>query len=91
MLRPPSATALADLLRAAAASDRDLDLALLRLDVLAPADLDEIRDTLCRPNLTLRASQNADGHRIVEIDLDGDRAALLHHDGRVQHLLSPAA
>lgn len=91
MLRPPSPTALADLRAAAASSDADLDLALLRLGVLAPARLDEIRSILDRPGVSLAAAANSDGHRIIEIRLDGHPTALLHHDGRLQAPLIRAA
>lgn len=91
MLRRIRTDALGALLASAAASDVDLDLALLRIDVLAPADLSEIREVLLRPAVSLRASTNRDGHRIIEVVEGGDRAALVHHDGRVQHLHMTAA
>jgi hypothetical protein len=90
MLRPPSPTALADLRAAATASDAELDLALLRIGVLAPARLDEIRAILAHPGVSLAAATNTDGHCIIEIGLDGDRAALLHHDGCLEALLAAA-
>jgi hypothetical protein len=90
MLRSPSPDALAALLSAARSSDVDLDLALLRLGILAPASLDEIRAALLRPDAELAATQNRDGHRIVEVVVARARTALIHHDGRVQHLLDVA-
>lgn len=91
MLRPPSPEALTALLSAACSHDVDLDLALLRLGVLAPAHLGEIRDALCRSDVALAATQNGDGHRIIEINVGDAPMALLHHNGRVQHLQPAAA
>ena len=91
MLRPATPTALSALRSAAQASDLDLDLALLRLDVLAPAALDEIRDALTRPGVSLSATTNGDGHRVIEITVGHAKVALIHHDGRVQHLHPVAA
>lgn len=67
---------------AAAASDAALDWALLRVGILAPAELDGIRELLMR-SATLRATVNGDGHRILEIVEQGTLVARIHHDGRV--------
>jgi hypothetical protein len=91
MLRSIRSNALGELLTAASQGDLNLDLALLRIGVLAPADLGEIRDVLRRPGVSLRASANRDGHRVIEVIADDRRAALVHHDGRVQHLQLAAA
>jgi hypothetical protein len=91
MLRTIGVAELDALLTAAALSDLDLDLALLRIDVFAPADLDEIRALLQRPGVSLEATSNRDGHRIIEVHENGHRAALVHHDGRVQQLHPVAA
>jgi hypothetical protein len=71
-------------LRAAAtASDAALDLALLRVGILAPVELDDIRTLFARSSATLRATTNRDGHRIVEVVEQGRTFAQVHHDGRV--------
>jgi hypothetical protein len=68
---------------AALNSDAALDLALMRIGILAPADLGEIRMLLTRPNVTLQATCNRYGHCIVEIVEDDETIAELHHDGRL--------
>jgi hypothetical protein len=74
---------MASLRTAATASDAALDLALLRVGILAPVDLDEIRTLFVRSTVTLRATANRDGHRIVEVVENGRTFAQVHHDGRV--------
>ncbi len=74
---------MASLRAAATASDAALDLALLRVGILAPVDLDEIRTLFVRATATLRATSNRDGHRIVEVVEHGRTFAQVHHDGRV--------
>lgn len=71
---------------AASASDAVLDLALLRIGILAPADLDEIRALISRPAALLQPSTNADGHRIVDVIERNRSIAQIHHDGRVLQL-----
>ena len=83
MLRPASAEALEALLAAAAGDDSHLDTALTRLGVLPPVDLIPIRTWLSLQAVVLKAAANPDGHRIIEIVLDGAVAARIHHDGRV--------
>jgi hypothetical protein len=79
-------------LRAAATiSDAALDLALLRVDILAPADLTPIRALVTRPDVVLRAITNRDGHRIVEVSQHGAVVGQIHHDGRVHSLSHHAA
>lgn len=77
------AEALNDLCAAARTSDAALDLALLRIGILAPADLDQIRSVLCMPGASLRACTNGDGHRIVMVSRGPQVVAAIHHDGRV--------
>ena len=87
MLRWIGPDELMALRRAATISDAALDLALLRVGILAPADLDEVRDVLLRPAVCLEPTRNCDGHLIIDIVERGDLIAQLHHDGR----LSPFA
>ena len=71
-------------LRAAAISDdAALDWALLRVGILAPADLAPIRAELSRPGATLRATVNRDGHRIVEVIDHGHAIAQILNDGTI--------
>jgi hypothetical protein len=72
------------LLRAAAdGTDASLDRALLRIGILAPADLTAIRMVVGRPAAVLVASANRDGHRVVDVVEDGRSVARIHHDGQV--------
>jgi hypothetical protein len=41
--------------------------------------------------VSLETTSNRDGHRIIEVQEHGHRAALVHHDGRVQQLHPVAA
>ena len=91
MLRPVGSSALRALLGAAAATDTALDLALLRLDVLPPADLTEIRTLLSRPDITLTAATNTDGHREISVMYGGHEVAHLRHDGTVTAPTAAAA
>jgi hypothetical protein len=68
---------------AAGSDDAALDWALLKVGILAPADLAAIRVELTRPGAMLRATANRDGHRIVEVILDSRTVARIHHDGTV--------
>jgi hypothetical protein len=77
-----------ELRRAATGSDRELDLALMRIGILAPADLDEIRSVLTAEGVVLRASANQYGHAIVVVQRHAQILALVHSDGRVQHAVS---
>jgi hypothetical protein len=74
---------MAALCAAASESDAGLDLALMRVGILGPADLDQIRALLARSGVTLRATVNGDGHRIVEVAEQGETVAEIHHDGRL--------
>ncbi len=83
MLRPVAPDGLAALRRACWGDDATLDLALLRLGILSPVDLSEIRALLNVPGTTLQATVNRDGHRIVEVVSRDAVMAQIHHDGRV--------
>lgn len=76
---------------AANGGDAALDLALLRIGILAPADLGEIRALLVRQGTTLRPTVNRDGHRVVELLERGVLVAQIHHDGRVFRSAATAA
>lgn len=91
MLRPAGYDAVTSLYAAATISDAALDLALLRVDILAPADLSPIRELLTQPNAVLRATSNDDGHRIINVYRYGTLVGQIHHDGRVMQLASHAA
>jgi hypothetical protein len=90
VLRRATTDAVSSLRVAASSTDAALDLALLRLGILAPADLDEIRSLLTRTSASLRATANHDGHRIIEVVERGTTLAELHHDGRIA-VMAPAA
>jgi len=68
---------------AASCDDATLDWALLKVGILAPADLAPIRAVLSRSSVSLRPSSNRDGHRIVEVVQDASVVARIHHDGTV--------
>jgi hypothetical protein len=70
-------------MRAATDIDRELDTALVCLGILPPLDLSIIRSWLTLDDVELRAAQNPDGHRIVEVMLGHRPAARIHHDGHV--------
>lgn len=91
MLRPAGYDAVSSLYAAATISDAALDLALLRVDILAPADLSPIRTLVTLPNVVLRATSNDDGHRIINAYRFGTLVGQIHHDGRVLHVSSNAA
>jgi hypothetical protein len=80
-----------ELRRAVSGSDRQLDLVLLRIGVLAPADLGEIRSVIDRDGVVLKATTNEYGHAIVMVLEHGQIAAFVHHDGRVQHAVLATA
>lgn len=86
MLRMIGPDELMSLRRAADAGDAALDLALLRVGILAPADLQEIRDLLRRPTVCLEPTRNCDGHLIIEVVERGVLVAQLHNDGRILHV-----
>jgi hypothetical protein len=83
VLKIATRQALEHLRRAAVGSDVDLDTALLRLGVLAPLDLDPIRQWVQTPNARLDALTNRDGHRVIAVVCQGETAAWIHHDGEV--------
>jgi hypothetical protein len=91
VLRPATTEELDALRVAASACDASLDRALLRIGVLAPAELDDIRLLLGSGSVELRDGCNGDGHRRIEVVADGVCRGWLHHDGRVQHASSFAA
>lgn len=91
MLRPIGPDTLNGLLRAATATDPELDLALLRIGVLAPADLGPIRAVLQGHDVALASTTNRDGHRVIEVLQHRRRVALVHPDGSVQRVAASAA
>jgi hypothetical protein len=91
MLRSIGPDELMSLRRAADLDDAALDLALLRVGVLAPADLDEIRSILLRQAASLEPARNADGHVIIDVVERGALIARVHHDGRVSPLARAVA
>lgn len=76
---------------AARDTDAELDWALLRIGILAPVELSEIRSLVVRPDTALVATTNRDGHRIVEVVADGCSVARIHHDGQVVVCVRAAA
>jgi len=86
MLRPACRHTIDELLAAAHCNDRDLDLALLRVGVLAPADLDRIKTVLTTAGVSLRAAANAHGHCVIEVWRTGKPFAHLLHNGEVDLL-----
>jgi hypothetical protein len=91
MLRPIGPDDLMSLRAASTIGDAALDLALLRVGVLAPADLDEIRSLLQRTSATLEPTRNAEGHLIIDVYERGSLIARLHHDGQVVHAAAHAS
>lgn len=83
MLRPACRNTVDELLVAAHRTDRDLDLALLRVGVLAPADLDPIKSTLSLDGVTLCAAVNTDGHCTIDVFRAGKLIARLRHNGEL--------
>jgi hypothetical protein len=83
MLRPIGPDDLMSLRAAACMGDAALDLALLRVGILAPAELDEIRSLVLLPTACLEPTRNAEGHLIIDVVERGELVAKLHHDGRV--------
>lgn len=68
---------------AATGTDAELDLALLRVGVFAPLDLEPIRRWLIRTDVAIEARANRDGHRVLAI-VEGHRTvAWVHPDGQV--------
>ena len=90
VLRPIGPDTLSGLLRACRASDPELDLALLRIGVLAPADLTPIREVLDGPEATVALITNRDGHRVIEVSHQRRRVALVHPDGTVERVSAAA-
>ena len=88
MLRSVGPDELMSLRRAADLDDAALDLALLRVGVLAPADLEEIRSLLRRPSSCLEPTRNAEGHVIADVVERAQLIARLQHDGTVTFLTS---
>ena len=83
MLRPAGPDAMAMLRVAAHDTDAELDWALMRIGILAPAELGVIRSMVSRPAADLIATTNRYGHCIVEVVEDGTALARIHHDGQV--------
>lgn len=90
MLRPISSDSLNHLLAASKGADFDLDLALLRIGVYAPADLSEIRSILTQAGTRLTAGTNADGHRLVTVLRDDRLVAQIGHDGAIERVTAPS-
>ena len=91
MLRHATPDALAQLLAAAVDVDRELDMALVRLGVLPPLDLSEIRSWLTLDGVGLRARTNADGHRVIEVVIERRTLADIQPDGSVDIPLAASA
>jgi len=83
MLRPACRQSIDELLVAAHGSDRDLDLALLRVGVLAPAELGPIKAVLTLDGIALQAAVNSDGHCAIEVLRAGELLGCLHHNGDI--------
>ena len=83
MLRTVAHDAMASLRHAASQGDAALDLALLRVGILAPCDLKPIRSLLTVEDGVLRPLTNRDGHRVIEVTVQGAVVGEIHHDGRV--------
>jgi hypothetical protein len=83
VLRPATTAGLDRLRQAAFDADLELDTALVRLGVLPPLDLDEIRGWLCLDGIELVGAANADGHRVIAVMIGRRVVARIHHDGRV--------
>jgi hypothetical protein len=83
MLRPIGPDDLMSLRAAATIGDAAFDLALLRVGILAPAELDEIRSLVLHPTACLEPTRNSDGHLIIDVVERGELIAKLHHDGQV--------
>lgn len=81
MLRPACRHTVDQLLVAAHRTDRELDLALLRVGILAPADLVPIKSTLTLDGVALRPAVNGDGHCAIEVFRAGELIAHLRHNG----------
>lgn len=84
MLRPARHDSLDDLLRAATERDRDLDLALMRVGVLAPVDLTGIKEILTMDRVSLRAGTNPDGHCVISVIRAGAPLGRLLHNGDIE-------
>ena len=67
MLRPIGPDDLMSLRAAATIGDAAFDLALLRVGILAPAELDEIRSLVLHPTACLEPTRNSDGHLIIDV------------------------
>ncbi len=74
---------------AARSTDRELDTALICLGILPPLDLAPIRTAVNTVGASLRGSANGDGHRVIDVVVDGNTRASIHHDGRVESRPSP--
>lgn len=83
MLRPATPEALDRLSHAARGTERELDIALTCLGILPPLELAPIREVINLAGAQLHGSANGDGHRMIEVVVNGMIAAVLHHDGRV--------
>ncbi len=49
--------------------------------MLAPADLEPIREVLTLDGIVLRATVNSDGHCMIELSRSGEPFGHLHHNG----------
>lgn len=86
MIRPARPEALASLRAAADISDAALDLALMRVGILPPADLDEIRSYLRHPSTRLQARTTAFGFNEIDVVDREQPVARILNDGRVLSL-----
>lgn len=83
MLRPATREALDQLRCAATGSDVELDIALSRLGILPPLDLEPIRGCLLHPSVAIVAEANRDGHRRLALHDRYGAVAWINHDGSV--------
>ena len=83
MLSPAPPWSIERLQRAAYDVDRELDTAVIVLGVLPPLDLDPIRTWLRADGISLVASANGFGHRIIEFVRGDEIVARLNHDGEI--------
>ena len=83
MLRPATSDALERLIASASDVDCELDMALVRLGILPPLDLAEIRSWLTLDDVVVRARSNGDGHRVIDVVVERRVVASIQPDGTV--------
>ena len=91
MLRPATSDALDRLIASAFDVDRELDLALVRLGVLPPLDLSDIRSWLTLDGVEVRARCNDDGHRVIDVLIERRIVASIGPEGAVELPLAESA